>query len=303
LAKPFLKWAGGKSQLLKQFEKFYPPELKHGKIRTYIEPFLGGGAVFLDVCQKYSIQQAFLSDINQELILVYRVIQSAPEKLISCLDKIASEYKGMEPPSRQQFYYQTRDDYNATQKKINFDSFTDEWIARAAQIIFLNKTCFNGLFRENKKGQFNVPAGQYKNPTILDAPNLREVSRLLQIATITHASFENAEKYIDSNTFIYFDPPYRPISQTANFTTYFRDKFGDADQIRLSQYFTRLDEKYPVKLMLSNSDPQNINPADDFFEQLYAPFPINRISASRMINRDASKRGQVNELVVTNYAV
>jgi len=303
LAKPFLKWAGGKSQLLKPFETFYPPELKHGKIKTYIEPFLGSGAVFLDVCQKFPIRQAFLSDINQELILVYRVIQSQPEPLISNLTAIADNYRKMKPLTRETFYYEIRDEYNRAKTAIDFTEFSPDWISRAAQIIFLNKTCFNGLFRENKHGQFNVPAGKYANPAILDAANLREASRRLQIATLTAVGFEHTEKYIDGETFIYFDPPYRPLSKTASFTTYFRSKFNDADQIRLSQYFSRLHQNYPVKLMLSNSDPRNLNPDDNFFDQLYGAFPIHRISARRMINRDATKRGPLQEIIVTNYSV
>lgn len=303
LAKPFLKWAGGKSQLLKQFESFYPPELTHGKIDTYIEPFLGSGAVFLDVCQKFPVKQAFLSDINQELILVYRVLQSAPEPLISNLTAISKKYHEMQPARREAFYYETRDEYNRLKSSVDFDALNPDGITRAAQIIFLNKTCFNGLFRENKQGHFNVPVGSYANPAILDAANLREVSRRLQIAKISALGFENTEKFIDAKTFIYFDPPYRPLSKTASFTTYFRSKFNDTDQVRLSQFFNRLHQNYPVKLMLSNSDPRNLNPDDDFFDRLYTDFQIHRISAKRMINRDAAKRGPLRELVVTNYAI
>lgn len=303
MARPFLKWAGGKSQLLKRFESFYPPELARGEIKTYIEPFLGGGAVFFDICKKFAIEQAFLSDINQELILVYQVIQSHAEKLIERLAEIDQQFKHLSPERRKQYYYEIRESYNSTKKKIHFNQFADNWISRAAQIIFLNKTCFNGLFRENKKGQFNVPFGQYKNPKILDAVNIRAASRLLQKATISYACFETAEKYIGKSTFIYFDPPYRPISSTANFTTYFRSKFNETDQIRLNEFFKSLDANYPVKMMLSNSDPKNIDPNDQFFDKLYAPFYINRIKANRIINRDASKRGQLTELVITNYPV
>ncbi|TNF40680.1 MAG: Dam family site-specific DNA-(adenine-N6)-methyltransferase, partial [Bacteroidetes bacterium] len=197
-------------------------------------------------------------------------------------------------------YYKTRNDFNRSLHKINYSKYNDDWILRAAQIIFLNRTCFNGLFRLNQKGEFNVPAGRYKNPKILDERNLINVSKLLSVAEIKHAGFAKVEHDIKSNSFVYFDPPYRPISKTSDFTAYSKFKFEDAEQKQLADLYHRLHNK-GIKLMLSNSDPKNINPDDHFFDEMYSEFNIYRVPARRMINSNASKRDAINEIIVTNY--
>jgi len=301
-AKPFLKWAGGKGQLLEAFQKFYPKELKEGKIEKYCEPFVGGGAVFFDIVQKYPIKSALLRDNNEDLILTYLVIQKEVQNLIEQLNRFQNQYIKLENQKRTEYYYRVREEFNAQKKKINYNSFSKQWTERAAQIIFLNRTCFNGLFRFNSKGEFNVPQGRYKNPKILDAENLLKVSQLLSVAEIQNADFREIKNRVNENTFIYYDPPYRPLNQTSSFTAYSKNSFGDPEQIALSTLFSELDQK-GVKQMLSNSDPKNHNPEDHFFDDLYKDFQIFRVPARRMINSAGDKRQAINEIVVTNYCV
>lgn len=300
-AKPFLKWAGGKTQLLSQFECYYPKELKECNIQKYIEPFFGGGALFFELAQKYNIKIAYLYDINEELILTNKVVQEDPKALIKELKKYSERYKIFSDEEREKFFYEIRGNYNSQLKKINYEEFSKNWIKRAAQIIFLNKTCYNGLFRLNRKGEFNVPFGRYKAPKILDEENILRVSKILEIAKIIKGDFELCEKMIDENTFIYFDPPYRPISQTSSFTSFSKYNFRESEQIRLSIFFARIDKKYGAKLMLSNSDPTNQNTDDQFFEERYKGYNIHKVFANRMINCKGEKRGLINELLIVNY--
>ncbi|MFC2087662.1 DNA adenine methylase [Bacteroidota bacterium] len=299
-AKPFLKWAGGKSQLLEKLNKLYPYNLKSGTIKKYFEPFVGGGAVFFDIIQKYKVQSAELYDINEELILAYKVIQSDVDKLLDYLYRYQKEYIPLEKSKRKEYYYEMRHHYNLQRFNIDYTNYSESWIPRAAQIIFLNKTCYNGLFRFNSLGEFNVPAGDYKNPKILDEENLKLVSQVLDKTEVLLADFEIITKRFLSSSFVYFDPPYRPISKTAYFTSYNKKNFNDEDQKRLAKIFKFLDNK-GVKLMLSNSDPKNIHPSDHFFDDLYSDYNIRRIKAKRAINSVASKRGHIYEIVVTNY--
>lgn len=301
-AKPFLKWAGGKGQLLETFSGFYPPELKVNQVQNYYEPFIGGGAVFFDIAQKYTIKSAFLCDVNAELILTYRVVQKDVSKLMEHLDLLRRKYEKPDEEKQQQFYYETRNDFNNNRFSINYTSYSEQWIKRAAQIIFLNKTCFNGLFRFNSKGGFNVPAGRYKNPKILDEQNLRKTSALLSIAEIKTADFKEITHHIKPGSFVYFDPPYRPINKTSSFTSYSKNIFGDKEQIELARVFTGLHKK-GAKLMLSNSDPKNVDSGDQFFDELYNPYHIYRVSAKRSINSNAAKRNAISEIIVTNYPV
>ncbi len=300
IAKPFIKWAGGKGQLLNRFLSFYPNELKAGKIKTYYEPFIGGGAVFFDVVQKFRIKRAFLYDINEELVLTYRVIQNDVAKLIETLASIQDEYLGLNETERPEYFYSIRSLFNKNRLSTDYSEYNAGWITRAAQIIFLNKTCFNGLFRFNLKGEFNVPTGKYKKPKILDERNLLKVSDILQIATIKNADFTEVEKDLVNNSFVYFDPPYRPLNSTSGFTAYSKHKFEDEEQIKLAHLFSSLDKR-GTKLMLSNSDPKNHNPDDNFFDEIYSDFNIARIPATRMINSVATKRNAINEIMVTNY--
>jgi DNA adenine methylase len=300
-AKPFMKWAGGKGQLIEKLANLFPYEMNTGITKKYAEPFIGGGALFFFVAQTYSqIEKFYISDVNQELVLAYKTIQADVEGLISFLEKLENKYHSLDSSGQKDFYYKQRERFNQNLLHFDFKKFQPGWIERTSEIIFLNRTCFNGLFRVNSKGEFNVPFGDYKNPKICDVENLRAVSALLQKAEIELGDFTVSEKFIDSSTFVYFDPPYRPLSKTASFTSYSKFEFGDSAQKRLAEYFVLLSKR-KAKLMLSNSDPKNENPEDHFFEDLYKDFRIERVDASRMINSDASKRGKIKELVILNY--
>lgn len=301
-AKPFLKWAGGKGQLLEAFQKFYPRELGTGKIETFCEPFVGGGAVFFDIVQKYPVKSALLCDNNEDLILTYLVIQKEAQNLIDQLDLFQNQYLKLNEEKRKAYYYKMREQFNTQKKTVNYHRFSANWTKRAAQIIFLNRTCFNGLFRFNSKGEFNVPQGQYKNPKILDAMNLLKVSELLSVAEIKKADFREIKNRVNENTFVYYDPPYRPLNRTSSFTAYSKDAFGETEQIALAALFSEFNQK-GAKQMLSNSDPKNHNPEDRFFDDLYKDFQISRVPARRAINSAGDKRHAINEIVVTNYLV
>jgi DNA adenine methylase len=300
-AKPFMKWAGGKTQLLNQYRAYYPRELAQGDIDRYVEPFLGSGALFLDIAQRYQISEALLLDINPELILVYTVVQKEPLYLIELLHEQRSAYHIRSEEERKAYFYEIRRVYNEQASQIDYAQFSDAWVVRAAYMIFLNKTCFNGLYRVNSKGKFNVPFGRYKRPAIVNDENIVRVSELLQTAELRIGSFQESTSFIDDRTFVYFDPPYRPISSTASFTSYSKAKFTDSDQKALAEFFSYLDRNTNAKLMLSNSDPTNIDPADRFFETLYGAFHIHKVRANRMINAHAHKRGKITELLITNY--
>ena len=251
--------------------------------------------------QKYQIKSAYLSDINLEVIIAYKVIQKSVDQLIEELGDLSTKYHALNEEKQKEFFYQIRDKYNDQKDKISDSIFSSFWIQRAAMLIFLNKTCFNGLFRTNKRGYFNVPHGKYKNPTILNQKNLLAVANALQIADIELADFEESIKYVKKNSFIYLDPPYRPLNKTANFTAYSAFNFDDKQQKRLADFYKQLHQEYQVYLMLSNSDPKNENPEDNFFDELYQDFTIQRVVATRMINSNASKRGSIYELIITNY--
>ncbi len=300
-AKPFLKWAGGKTQLLEQLRANYPQELKDGGITRYVEPFLGGGAVFLDVMQRSEISEVYLYDINPELIVAYTAVQRDPAGLIARLTEYRQQYLEKDDTGRTEFFYGRREHYNGQKAAIDFETFSPAWVERTADLIFLNKTCYNGLFRVNSSGHFNVPFGRYVKPEIFDAGNIRGVARLLQRAVIRCGGFEICRDVVDERTFVYFDPPYRPISATSSFTSYAADRFGDADQRRLAAFYADLDASTGARLMLSNSDPKNNDPSDRFFDELYAPFKVQRVVASRMINSVAGGRGKITEILVTNY--
>ena len=301
LAKPFLKWVGGKTQLLEQLDRFYPPELKTGKIDKYFELFVGGGAVLFEVIQKYPIKKAFISDINPDLILAYQVIRDRALELITILSKLEEEYLNSNLEQRASIFYQVRENYNKQRIDFNYGNLSEESIKRVALIIFLNKTCFNGLYRTNKKGDFNVPMGRYKNPTICNTDNILKVSHLLQKVTITSGNYDIYSPYIDSKSLVYLDPPYRPISSTSSFTAYAKSSFNDDSQIKLSKYYQYLDKECQAKVILSNSDPKNTDFQDTFFDDLYSQYNIHRVRANRMINSKATNRGKINELLITNY--
>ncbi|MBW7863707.1 MAG: DNA adenine methylase [Candidatus Hydrogenedentes bacterium] len=300
-AKPFLKWAGGKGQLLGEIRARLPVELAGGGITRYIEPFVGGGAVLFDLIQANRFQDIFIFDLNRDLICVYRVVQRAVESLILRLQEITHEYHSLNPVEQDAFYYNARTEFNATRDSIRPKRIGDAEIDRASKFIFLNKTCYNGLYRVNSEGDFNVPFGFYVRPNICDEHNLRVASRVLQGVSIQTGDFAMCESFVTSDTFIYLDPPYRPLSDTANFNAYTGTNFDDASQQRLAALFQRFND-LGAKLMLSNSDPKNENPNDHFFEDAYAGFHISRVAATRRINSDAAKRGNIYELIITNYS-
>lgn len=299
-ARPFLKWAGGKRQLLAQIESFFPTELKNGSLSRYVEPFVGSGAVFFKVSQAYPLRECLIADINPELILVYRTVKRDVDGLIDRLSDIETRYLALNESQRSDYYYHVRAVFNDQRHAIQYNEFEPIWIQRAAYMLFLNRTGYNGLFRLNSKGEFNVPIGRYPNPRILDEDNLRNVSHLLERVTVKYCDFEAVDQYVDHNTLVYFDPPYRPLSSTAHFTSYSQEVFDDRQQLRLAAFYRRLDAK-GGKLILSNSDPHNVDPDDDFFEQAYRGFRIERLLAKRNINRDPDKRGPISELLIMNY--
>jgi DNA adenine methylase len=299
-AKPFLKWAGGKGQLLEQIISFLPQDLSTDNLKRYVEPFVGSGAVFIYLAQSFKFDEIIIGDINEELIIAYKTIQKNVGQLIYVLLNLQKEYLSLEYNERKKYYYKVREIYNFKKKSINFREYNEHWIERTAQLIFLNRTCFNGLFRVNAKGQFNVPIGQYKNPIICHTENLRAIAKLLQNTIIYHGHYTQCETWVDSQTFVYFDPPYRPLSQTANFTSYSQYEFDDSEQLKLRDFFNLLDDR-KSKLMLSNSDPKNENPDDRFFENAYQKYRIERVKANRSINSNALKRGPIAELLIMNY--
>ncbi|MFY9981479.1 MAG: DNA adenine methylase [Methanoregula sp.] len=301
-ARPFLKWAGGKTQLLNEFSKRLPGEFRKEKITKYVEPFIGGGAVFFYLNQRFSFEECYICDINEELILSYRVIKQSVKKLISELESLESGYLSKSDKKREAFYYEIRDAFNQKLPEIKSKKDHTTRIERVAQIIFLNRTCYNGLFRVNRKGEFNVPFGRYKNPEILNEDNLKDVSTLLKSTKIILGDFTQCQKFVDKHTFVYFDPPYRPLNETSSFTSYSKNGFFEDDQMRLVEFFKELDGK-GAKIMLSNSDPKNENPDDSFFDDLFAEYYIERVPAKRMINCNGARRGDINELIITNYRV
>lgn len=295
-AKPFLKWAGGKGQLLTQLDLHLPNDLKEQEF-TYIEPFVGGGAMLFHVLQQFpNIKRAVINDINPYLITAYRVIKDAPEELIKRLTKLEKLYNASSnKESKKAFFLQARATFNETQLD-NID--------RTKYLIFLNRTCFNGLYRVNAKGQFNVPFGRYTNPTICNADLILADSRLLNSIdmVILKGDFEQTAKHISHGfNFFYFDPPYRPLDATSSFNSYAKEEFNDCEQIRLRDFCALLNERPNVKWMLSNSDCSAKNPEDRFFEELYFDFNINRVLASRAINANPNKRGKLTELLIKNY--
>ncbi|MDD3140490.1 MAG: DNA adenine methylase [Lachnospiraceae bacterium] len=292
--KPFLKWAGGKGQLLKEIECYYP--FDKGSITKYAEPFIGGGAVLFDILSKYDLRDVYISDINAELINSYRVIRDDIDELVEMLYIMQNTFVPLGTDKRKAYYMQKRERFNDL--KVNGNE--DINIEKAALMIFLNKTCFNGLFRVNKKGMFNVPMGSYKNPMICDEKNLRAVSEKLQRVDIVYGDYRKSSDFIDENTFVYFDPPYRPITGTASFTAYTENLFNDAEQIELAKFVDNMHRK-GAKIIISNSDPKNSNTEDDFFDNIYSAHKIRRVEATRMINCNSEARGKIKELLISNF--
>ena len=293
-AKPFLKWAGGKGQLLNQLGEYLPQQISEEPF-TYIEPFVGGGAMLFYMLQHFcNIRKAVINDVNEDLILTYRIIKDDVEALITNLDKYEKDYLAItDQEGRSQIFYEVRERYN---------QHLGDSIERASQLIFLNKTCFNGLYRVNRRGQFNVPFGKYANPTICNAKLLRTDSQLLQSAqvVISQGDYAQTVQHIDGLTFVYLDPPYRPLDATSSFTAYSKGDFNDDDQRALAAFCHQLSER-GCFWMESNADCSAKNPNDTFFEDLYADYKIERVYASRFINANPEKRGKLTELLIKNY--
>jgi DNA adenine methylase len=277
LIKPFLKWAGGKRQLLSEIKKHIPRGINN---YTYYEPFIGAGAVLFDLQPK----RAIINDFNTQLVLTYTVVKENVEELIVLLKK----YKNM---NDEEYYYEIR---NLDRNMIKFNKLTS--IEKAARLIFLNKTCFNGLYRVNSQGLFNVPYGKYKNPAICEELVLRQISNYLNVheIKILNVDFEQAVSDVDKKSFIYFDPPYHSPNKT-NFTGYQADGFGAKEQERLRNVMIKMT-KCGAKCLLSNSDTEYIRELYD-----YDPFEIIPVQAKRAINSDSAGRGNVNEVLIKNW--
>lgn len=274
-AKPFLKWVGGKTQLLTQYAPLFPKRYKR-----YFEPFFGGGAVYF----YFNPSTASINDINQNLIAAYLALRDKTDEVIDGLRLLQTEYHTMTDEEQRTFYYEQRQVFNQLPP-------TD--VAKTILLIFLNKTCFNGLYRENKKGQFNVPFGRYKNPLICNEPQLRQAAQLLAHTEITSTPFEQAVEAAQKGDFVYLDPPYHPLNATSNFTGYSENDFTVQDQIRLKELVDDLTKR-GCQVMLSNSNTP-------FIRDLYKAYRQEVVLASRAVNSRAAKRGKIKEIVIMNY--
>lgn len=274
-AKPFLKWVGGKAGLMSQLERFIPKEYNR-----YFEPFLGGGALFF----KLQPQKASLNDINETLISTYKHIKDNPKKVVALLKKLETQYFQSNDEQKNELYYSIREKYNSS--KIGT-------LNRSVYLMFLNKTGYNGLYRENSTGGFNVPFGRYKKPAILGNGNTMAVHELLKHATLTHKPFYEAVKGAKKGDFVYFDPPYHPLNGTSKFTNYTEHDFTEKDQLKLRDVFRELDKK-GCYVMLSNSHSK-------FIIDIYKGYRQEIVMASRAINCKAHGRGKIKELVILNY--
>ncbi|WP_026994163.1 DNA adenine methylase [Flectobacillus major] len=291
-AKPFLKWAGGKTQLINDIERILPKKIYNNTF-TYIEPFVGSGAVLFWMLNNFpKLEKVVINDINQDLINTYKIIASRPQELISILEIFQHEFHALEgnEDNKKVYYYQKRDLYNTRKQESS---------EQAALFIFLNRTCFNGLYRVNRKNEYNVPMGGYKRPTICDKENIWIVSDALQKVEILCGDFEETLHLATPNSLFYFDPPYKPLSETSSFNSYAKDIFNDQEQIRLRDFCAKLDTLNHTWI-LSNSDVKSEDNSDNFFDNLYANFSIQRVDARRNINANSEKRGLLKELLITN---
>jgi DNA adenine methylase len=292
-AKPFLKWAGGKTQLIPSIQAALPGDLGKAPF-TYAEPFVGSGAVFFWFIRTFpTLEKAVINDVNKDLTDTYHTIRESPAALVKELRSIEKKYKSLSTASQKDFFLERRREFN---------SRLSTTVTQSALMIFLNRTCFNGLYRVNSKNQFNVPFGKYANPTICDEENIYNASAALQKVTILNGDFSNTLQEVQGPAFFYFDPPYKPLSATASFNAYANNGFNDAEQQRLKTFCDELDRR-KIKWLLSNSDPKNTDPSNSFFDDLYKEYPIDRVRAKRMINSVASGRGEIHELLIHNYAV
>ncbi|MDR2622774.1 MAG: DNA adenine methylase [Dysgonamonadaceae bacterium] len=292
-AKPFVKWVGGKGQLLASIENSLPQEVFGFSDITYVEPFVGGGAMLFWALENIpAIKKAVINDINSDLTNAYLTVRDHVFELIAMLGNIQKEYHALPLENERKNYY--------LNKRERYNTKSLDKIENAALFIFLNRTCFNGLYRVNSKGLFNVPFGKYTNPTVCDENTLLADSKLLQKVKIMTGDFEQTIRHASGNTFYYFDPPYKPLSQTSSFNSYAKEEFNDAEQIRLKHFCDKLNNKGCLWL-LSNSDVKSNDPGNNFFDDLYSSYRINRVWASRSVNANPEKRGKLTELLIMNY--
>ncbi len=292
-AKPFIKWVGGKGQLIEQLEAMLPADFDNWDNATYIEPFVGGGAMLYYMLQQHpNIKRAVINDINSDLITCYKTVRDNVEQLISALHEIQEQYYTLQDmEAKREMFIAVRERYNEK----NLDP-----IENTTKFFFLNRTCFNGLYRVNKKGLFNVPFGKYMQPQICDAETLRADSDLLKRVIILEGDFENTLNYAQEKSLFYFDPPYRPLSDTSSFNDYTKEAFNDDSQVRLKEFCDQVVAAGHC-FMLSNSDCKGKNETGNFFDVLYADYYIDRVLASRNVNANGAKRGKISELLIHNY--
>lgn len=301
MATPFVKWAGGKSKLAPVIEDRIEKSIGFENIEHYIEAFAGGGALFFHLVQKYDFKSTTLIDINIELINAYKAIKKEPYKLMDYLDIMQKEYNALGSEEMQSVYfYEVRKKFNNLDDKSILYKTVD--FNRAAQFIFLNKTCFNGLYRENNKGKYNVPFGKKKTVNLYELNNILEISGILQNVNIVAGDYTLTKDYLEPKTLVYFDPPYRPITGTAAFTTYSKGGFNDENQIELANFCKEISD-LGAYFVLSNSDPYNGDINDNFFDNLYAEFEIHRIYAPRAIAARSSSRKEVTEILIVNEQI
>lgn len=303
--KPFVKWAGGKSQLISTIESFLPSTInKSEPIIDYVEPFIGGGALFFYLLSEYGVEKAYVSDINKDLILSYKIIRDHPEELIEILKPLENEFRKNSHEKRKKDYENYRDDFNHLKDTLKYDGNSGDCIQQVANFIFLNKTCFNGLYRVNSNGHFNVPMGRYKKPLICDEDNIRNISEKLDNKNIVieNKSYKCSKDYITSDSFVYLDPPYRQINETS-FTSYTKSNFSEEDQKELAAFCRDVWDKKGAKILLSNSGCTGNNEFNNFYKEEYINHGFNckEIEAKRYINSNGKKRGPVKEILIKNY--
>jgi DNA adenine methylase len=294
IARPFLKWAGGKTQLIPEIEKSLPDEIRYDSF-TYIEPFVGSGAVLFWMLSSFpNLKKAVINDINDDLINTYKIIATEPERIIAELRKLHLEYHSLKDEDFKQLAYYK-------EKRRLYNSRNESRIIQAALFIYLNKSGFNGIYRVNSKNEYNVPKGSSSTPPICDEENILAVSAALQKVEILCGDYRQTIDHATPNSFFYFDPPYKPLSKTSSFNSYTKDSFNDNEQIRLKEFCNEVEKK-GYKWMMSNSDVKGKDSSDNFFDDLYSEYKIERVKARRSLNAQGDKRGKLNELLITNYS-
>lgn len=295
-AKPFLKWAGGKTQLIREIDPLLEQIFSQYQSVTYIEPFVGGGAILFYVLNNFPlVERVIINDINPDLINAYNVIKKSPDELIEKLQKLQTQYYRLKSPeSQKNFYLKQRQKFNLNKSRTPLE--------KTILLLFLNKTCFNGLYRVNSRGLFNVPFGQYIKPKICDESNLMAVHKCLQKAEILRGDFAETLSLAEQPSLFYLDPPYKPIKTTSAFTAYTKENFTDSDQERLKLFCDKINQK-GCHFILSNSDVKNLEDNNDFFDQLYQDYHIRRVLAKRNINSQGNRRGEISELLISNLVI